>query len=172
MSQSIIRSTMQNLCVVMLVLSILISLAMHYLSKSRLSLAEEMYRWVVAVGFGLVGIYAFMLHAFFQSAAAKTIGWQPSPFEYEVAVANLAFGLLAVMSFRASFGFRLATVVGITFWQWGDAIGHVYQMANAHNLSPGNAGVWFWCDVIIPVVLMVLMIAMKRDQQNQGRSRV
>ena len=36
-------------------------------------------------------------------------------------------------------GFRLATVLGITVWFWGDAAGHIYQMVAKDDFSPGNA---------------------------------
>ena len=34
----------------------------------------------------------------------------------------------------------------------GAAGGHVYQMIAAHNFAPGNAGVIFYTDILIPAV--------------------
>ena len=31
------------------------------------------------------------------------------------------------------------------------AAGHVYQMITAHNFAPGNAGIIFWSDVLLPL---------------------
>ena len=48
-------------------------------------------------------------------------------------------------------------MVGPSFFLWGAAAGHVYQMITAHNFAPGNAGVIFWTDVFLPVVAFALL---------------
>ena len=73
------------------------------------------------------------------------------------------FGVLGVVgAFSKSRGFRLATVLGVTVWFWGDAAGHIYQMVAKDDFSPGNAGTWFWLDVISPAVLLFLHTVNKR----------
>src|SRR3990167_7609111 len=98
------------------------------------------------------------------------IGWQNSPFQFEVAVANLGFGMIGILSFRASYGFRVATVMGNTFWLWGDATGHLYQMMVNNNLTVGNAGSWFWMDIIIPLVLLVCILRLNSPSHQGLRS--
>jgi|SRR5579872_4884992 len=127
----------------------------------RVSLSESLYSWVTLLPLGIGGIYAFVMHAFFPDFTAATIGWLNSPFQYEVAMANLGFGLVALLAFKASRGFRLANVVGITCWLWGDAIGHIYQMMTQHNFTVGNAGSWFWMDVICPLILIICMVKLR-----------
>ena len=39
----------------------------------------------------------------------------------------------------------------------GVAIGHVYQIALTHNMAPGNAGVMFYSDIVLPVIGVVLL---------------
>ena len=41
--------------------------------------------------------------------SAPAVGWAPSPFQYEVGIADLTIGILGLGAFRASYGFRLAT---------------------------------------------------------------
>lgn len=113
------------------------------------------YRWIALLPLGITALYAFIMHAFFPEVAAKTIGWQNSPFQYEVAMANLSIGVIAVYSFFQNQGFRLATVMATTCWLWGDASGHIFQMITQHNFSAGNAGSWFYMDVLIPLLLMI-----------------
>ncbi len=119
--------------------------------------AEQLFRWVSLLGAGIVGLYAAGMHIFFGPPAAANIGWQPSPFQYEVGIANLAVGLLSVLSFRASYAFRLAAVMGLACWLWGNAVGHIRQMIVAGNFAPGNAGPWFWTDVLVPLLLIALL---------------
>ncbi len=124
-------------------------------------LAESLFCWTALLALGITGVYTFIMHAYFPSLSAAAIGWATSPFQYEVAVANLAVGVLGLLAFRASYDFRLATTVAASVWLWGDAIGHIYQMARFHNFSSGNAGSWFWIDVVLPIVLWWSLLHIK-----------
>ena len=125
---------------------------------NQVAFSESMYRWVTLLPLGVAGLYGFIMHAFFSNFTAATIGWQNSPFQFEVAVANLGFGLVALLAYRATYGFRLANVIGITCWLWGDAVGHIYQIITQHNLAIGNAGSWFWMDIILPLILIICIV--------------
>ena len=116
---------------------------------------EIIYIWVTFLAVGVVGIYTFVMHVFFPVTSAAIIGWHTSPFQFEVGMADLGFGLVALLAARASYGFRLASVIGVTCWLWGDAVGHVYQMLLKGNYSIGNAGSWFWLDLLIPAILII-----------------
>ncbi|MDF2940222.1 MAG: hypothetical protein K0R66_864 [Gammaproteobacteria bacterium] len=111
---------------------------------------------------GLTGIWGFIVHAFFPGIADKFIGWAYSPFEFEVAVANLGMGVAGLFAFRASYSFRLATIVFVSCFSWGAAIGHLYQMLAHHNFAAGNAGLIFYTDIIIPLLLWLLLPFSKR----------
>jgi len=150
----VLEFTLSNFGVSMLIIAAFFML-LHRLVTRRVSGAEIVYRWLALFVVGFTGIYAFVMHVFYPEISAQTIGWSVSPFQYEVGIADLGFGLIAVLSFNASFGFRLATVIGNVIWMWGDAIGHIYQMIIAHNYAIGNAGSWFWLDVLIPFFLIL-----------------
>lgn len=154
---------LQNFSLVMFILAAIFML-IHRIAIGRISEAEIIYRWVALFALGFTCIYAFIMHAFFGEMAASIVGWQPSPFQFEVAMADLAIGVLGVLSFNASFSFRLATVIAATICLWGDAAGHVYQMIQAQNFTIGNAGSWFWMDIIIPLVLIISLIKMKKSR--------
>jgi len=96
---------------------------------------------------------------FFSEITAAHIGWETSPFQYEVGVADLTVGVLGVLAFCGNSGFRWAATIAAAVWYWGDAVGHVRQMIVAHNFAPGNAGSWFWTDVLVPLVMIVSLIA-------------
>ncbi len=152
-----------NFGLVMFILAAIFML-IHRIAIRRISEAEIIYRWVALFALGFTGIYTFVMHAFFGSIAASSIGWQPSPFQFEVAMADLAIGVVGILSFNASFGFRLATVIAATIFLWGAAAGHAYQIIMFHNFAVGNAGSWFWIDIIVPLVLIVCLLKMKRSR--------
>lgn len=111
-------------------------------------------RWLLLLPVGFTGIYAFFMHLFFPASSAAVMNWPTSPFQFEVALANLCIGLLGILSFRAGYGFRLATVIVASFWMWGHAISEIYQIVITSNIYLGNAVSWFWIDVILPFVLI------------------
>jgi hypothetical protein len=106
---------------------------------------------------GITGIWGFIMHAFFPSIADKFIGWIYSPFEFEVAMANLGMGITGLFAFRAGYSFRLAIILFVSCFSWGAAIGHLYQMLAHHNFAAGNAGLIFYTDIIIPLLLWLLL---------------
>ena len=159
----LIPYALENFGLAMLILAILLGL-LEWLGRSVFRSTTHgsvvFYRWLALLAAGATCIYAAIMHAFFSEVAAKTIGWSVSPFQYEVAVANLAIGIIAILSFGGSLGFRIATVIGVTVWLWGDAAVHVYEMMTKNNFSIGNAGSWFWIDIIVPVLLIICILKM------------
>ena len=153
----------KNFGLVMFILAAIFML-IHRIAIRRISEAEIIYRWVALFALGFTLIYAFVMHVFYSEMAASSIGWQPSPFQFEVAMADLAIGVLGILSFNASFSFRLATVIAATIYLWGAAAGHFYQMLRFQNFTVGNAGSWFWMDIVVPLVLIICLIKMKRSR--------
>ena len=95
------------------VLCIAISIIKNRKELSRLKVVETILFYILFINVGLSGLLAFYGHAFMADKVAATIGWAPgSPFQFEVAVANLAFGVLGVLCIRFRDGFWLATGIG------------------------------------------------------------
>lgn len=138
-----------------------IFILLHRSIKRTMSEAEIVYRWMALFATGVTGIYAFVFHVFYPEMAAADIGWLESPFQFEVGMANLGFGLIAILSFNASYGFRLATVIGNTCWLWGDAYYHLMDLIKYHNYTLGNAGTWLWMDIFVPLILLVCIIRLR-----------
>lgn len=138
--------------------------------RQGLSCYAVFFRWIVLLPLGIGSLYGFIMHAFFPISTAALIGWGNSPFQFEVAMANLGIGLIAIIAFRASYGFRLATVIASTCWLWGDALGHIYQMIAHQNFEIGNAGSWLWMDLVIPLALIFFLVKMQGffSYQKQG----
>ena len=94
--------------------------------------------------------------------AARMIGWDPSPFQFEVGMADLAIGAAAVLSFWRDLSFKAAVVMINAIFLLGDAFGHVKQMIAAGNFAPGNAGTPFVMDIVLPVATLALLMAARR----------
>jgi hypothetical protein len=113
--------------------------------------------YAILFNIGAAGLIAFYAHAFRASETAQMIGWQAgSPFQYEVACANLAFGVLGVICLWMRSGFRLATILGYSVFLLGAAVGHLNQIINYGNKAPGNAGAPLYFDIIVPMALLTL----------------
>jgi hypothetical protein len=135
--------------------------------RGRLSEFEIVYRWMALFPLGLTGIYTFVIHAFYPDIADASIGWAASPFEYEVAVADLALGLIAVLSFNASYGFRLATVIANSVFLLGCAFNHIYLLVMQGNFNVGNAGSWLWLDdLILPLIMLMCINGLSRQKKS------
>lgn len=163
MPGELIALLLGNFGVCMVVLAIIFCIINRLVNK-KMELAEIIYRWFALFALGYTAIYAFVMHAFFPNFTAATIGWANSPFQFEVAMANLGFGVIAILSFYRNYGFRLATVIGNTCWLWGDAIGHAYQMMTYRNFTMGNAGSWFYMDVFLPLLLLICIIKLRHQK--------
>jgi len=115
---------------------------------------ELLLGYLMLFALGLSGIGNFIGHVFYADRIATLIGWAPgSPFQFEVGIANLAFGILAFMSFWLRGSFLFAALLGNTIWLWGDAVGHIRNMLETGNFASGNAGVYFWADIFIPILI-------------------
>ena len=121
-----------------------------------------------AVGFGL--LWGGVFHAFFQHIAAPSIGWQPSPFEWELAWACFGVALVALLSLARGYEMRLAATLMASIFSFGAAIQHINQMLCCHNYAPGNAGTILWInDIALPIVLLFLAYASRDAYERSTR---
>ena len=121
------------------------------------SIVEALFSYFVLFSIGFSSLYNFVLHVFFGKLAAGFIGWEDSPFQLEVGFASLGFAVVGLLAFKGSFDLRLAAIVGPACFLWGAAGGHVYQMITAHNFAPGNAGIIFYSDLLVPIVGFIFL---------------
>jgi Family of unknown function (DUF6790) len=143
-----------------LFVAIIIAVMRLLFLKDRLHIIDGAIRWALLLPVGIAGIWGAVMHIAFANTSAALIGWQPSPFQFEVGVANLGMGVIGIIGFwrKNDFGYWLATILFTTCLLWGAAIGHIHQMVVAHNTAPGNAGLIFYTDWAIPAFLWLLLI--------------
>ena len=140
------------------------ALAIAALSQSRAPVADRLLNWLLLLPVGVSGIWAAVFHLLFPEIAAADIGWQPSPFQFEVGMADLAMGVAACISFWRSVDFKAAVVIINAIFLLGDAIGHVRQMMAEGDFASGNAGVPFIGDLVFPALSIILLIIVQRSE--------
>jgi hypothetical protein len=131
---------------------------------------EKFLGWYIFFSIGVSYLYNFVVHVFFGPMAAAFIGWADSPFQLEVGMASLGFAAVGFLAAFRSFDLRLAAVIGFSIFTLGAAMGHVYQMVTAHNFAPGNAGVIFYTDFVVPP-FGLFMLWLQRRYINPGYLR-
>ena len=95
-----------------------------------LSVAQELaVKIVTFTTVGIVGSMSFVRHVVFHTSDAKRLGWETDrpDWMFEVGFANLAFGLMGLISFLANLGIQAQTLVLL-----GYSI-HLFQAAMLHG---------------------------------------
>ncbi len=138
---------------------------------TREGIAKILLLWLLVIGVGLGGIMAFIGHTVFASSTAASIGWPAgNPFQTEVAVTNLALGVLGVLCYWLRDNFWVATVIANSVFQLGDAVVHINQIMVAHNYQPNNAGIVLYTDILVPVILIALLVTQRYTSRYERRS--
>ncbi len=158
----VIGFILRNLPLVLFVLALLLGLA----GRGDGGLAERLLGWLLLLPIGVSGLWAGTSHVFFPAVAARYIGWQTSPFQFEVGMADFAIGVTACLAFWRSLSFKAGAVCAASVFLLGDAVGHVQQMLAAHNFAPGNAGVPFYMDIACPVLALVMLAVARRSHRS------
>ena len=108
----------------------------------------------------LIGVNGFVTgsgHLLMPDPIADSIGWpRQTPWQWEVGVAALGWGIAGVLCPFFDRPFWLATIIVSSVFLIGAAAGHVRQLVVHHNLSPSNAGPILYTDVAIPVFVITL----------------
>ncbi|KAF5078600.1 hypothetical protein DSECCO2_138800 [anaerobic digester metagenome] len=155
------------------VLAVLVSFSHLFISKkprTKDRVVEIFLMYFLVILVGLSSIWAFMGHAFASAEVAAYIGWPAgSPFQFEVACANLALGVIGIMCLKFRDNFWTATVTAFTIFYWGAAYGHVMDMIQHGNHAPGNVGAPIYFDIILPTILIVLLVAHKILEKNNQK---
>jgi hypothetical protein len=117
---------------------------------------SEILFYTVGIGF----VYYGLLHAYAQNIAAPSIGWLPSPFEYELGWIEIGLGISAIVSLWRGYDFRLAITIPFVIFSWAAAAQHIQLILCCHNMAPGNAGLILWfSDITVPLIVLVLAMA-------------
>ena len=140
-------------------ISILLATAVHLVGARDRSwhiTVELLLRYSMGIA-GFWGIFgSFVVHVFFADEVAASIGWAAgSPFQTEVAVANLAIGMLGAATFWRR-DFWLPYLIASSIFAWGAGLTHLLDLLEAGNHAPNNAGPILYADFFLPLGRLIL----------------
>ncbi len=114
--------------------------------------------------FGAGSVLAGLMHVFNGPATAQMIGWPAgSPFQYEVGVADIAFGLVCMLALIFRGSYWLAAILANSIFLFGALIGHIRDLIAAGNTAAYNIGPnIILSDLILPLLMIILYIVYYR----------
>jgi hypothetical protein len=118
---------------------------------------DRLLRYAFIFPVGLMGLWAALGHIVFPARVAQAIGWQTSPFQFEVGAANLGIGLAGFYAAFRSFEARLATNLTLGCFLIAAGVGHIREIITAGNFAPGNAGPILFTDLLTPTTIFLLL---------------
>ncbi|HWK66134.1 MAG TPA: DUF6790 family protein [Rhizobiaceae bacterium] len=130
---------------------------------------EKLFFWFIFFSIGVAYCYNGVVHIVGHEMAAALIGWADSPFQIELGFASLGIGLVGLIAPWKSIHMRFAVIVPTACFLWGAAGVHVHSMITEGNFAPGNAGVIFWTDIIVPIIGL-FFLWLQRGYEKEGRS--
>jgi hypothetical protein len=113
----------------------------------------------------LIGAQAFgtgLGHMFYAAPIASSIGWQPSPFQWEVGGANLGIGIAGVFASSFGPGYWLAVIIVAMTFLWVAGIGHLREVVQHHNRAVNNAGPILFLDFLAPAACLAMWLLWAR----------
>ena len=127
--------------------------------------AQRLLDWLLLLPIGVGYTWAGIFHVFFPDIAAQSIGWQVSPFEFEIGVADMAIGITAIISFWQRLPFKAAVVIYIVLFNLGVTVGHLRD-AMAGNLAANNFGLLLVITIAELAILPLLLYLAARDSRE------
>ncbi len=157
---AVIGFVLSNVPAILLVLALVIAV----LLRGHGAPARRFLSWVLLLPIGVAFLWAAFYHLVLPAESAAFIGWQPSPFQFEVGIADLAMGVTSCLAFGATLSFKGAAVLVSSISLLGDAAGHIHQMLIASNFAPGNAGTVLYIDIIAPLLAIGLWLGARSER--------
>jgi hypothetical protein len=133
------------------------------------TIVETYLIYLLFIYVGLMGLFTAYFHVFEPNRASASIGWAPSPFEYEVGMADLTMGVLGVLCVVFRREFWLATAIGNAVWFLGDALGHIREVMVHNNHAGNNAGIFLVFELVVPVLMLVLVFCYRHLTLNDAK---
>jgi len=148
---------MISLPIIILIISLLLTFTVAYFQGNGMTRERALIAYLVATGISL--IFGGIGHIFAPLKVSKQIGWKVAPqFQFEIGIANIAFGILSLLTFFYRKEFILSTIIATTIWGWGNSIGHIQSYLKEGNSSPGNTGWALYLDSLMPLISIFLYI--------------
>ncbi len=129
--------------------------------------AEIVLMYMIGI-IGFNGLAGFIGHTVFADQLAESIGWAPgSPFQTEVAGANLAIGLIGYLGFWRR-DFWLPYILAKTVFGFTAGVVHITDIINHANLAPNNVGV-LSMNFLVPLLMIALYLYIQRSSPERQK---
>ncbi|MFG3102685.1 DUF6790 family protein [Streptomyces sp. NPDC048182] len=131
-------------------------------ARSPQEALETWQRWWAIGAFGCGSLWMTVAFLGAPDTMATAIGFERTPFMFEIAFANLGMALLGFRAASASARERVTIGVGGAMFLWGAVAGHLYQWFANGDHAPGNTGGVLATDILIPAVMIILAVRSRR----------
>lgn len=140
---------------ILLICAVIATFVHLYIKKEHETELETFLSYLIFFNIGVMGLLAFYGQIFLADETARSIGWAPgSPFQFEMGMANLAFGVLGILSYWYRGLFWAATLLGVSILFLGAFVGHMIQYSHG-DTAPNNIGLFIWmADVFLPILYL------------------
>ena len=131
------------------------------LSRSPAYFPARLLDWLL-LSIGIAYAWAGFFHILFPHLAASSIGWQVSPFQFEIGIADASIGIIAILAFWRSLDFKAPVVGYYSLFSFGVAYGHIREAINAGNTSKDNFGLLLVITLVYAVLLPALYLMARK----------
>lgn len=132
----------------------LLDIPLDFANAELSSLAQ----WMLFLALGIQSLWAATAHALLPERVASSIGWKPSPFQHEIAGANLGIGLGAVAASILGLPAAWAMFFVSAGFLWSAATVHILDMVGRRNFAIDNAGPILWWDLLTPATILIALL--------------
>lgn len=153
---------------IVLLIFALIFASIHLLYSREWKRALEIYlSSLIFFNIGIMGFISFFAHTYMADETAQFIGWKSgSPFQHEIASANLAFGILGILSLKFRGLFWTATILGSVIFLLGAFVVHLIEYSHG-DTAPLNIGIFVWVgDFLLPFLYLVMLFFYIRSYKS------
>lgn len=157
MIEQAIRFILTNVPILLFVAAIIVAAR----DRSDPVVSRRFLSWLL-LSVGVQAIWGGVFHVFAPNTAAAFIHWEPSPFQFEIGIADISLGIVAVASFWRPLEFKAAVVFFVMLFHGGLAIGHIREIVNSSNYAAGNAGLLLALTILTAILLPVLYMLARR----------
>lgn len=129
---------------------------------------EVLLAYLLFFNMGIMGLLGAYAHVFMAPETARSIGWAPgSPFQFEIGMANLSYGVLGILSYWFRGRFWDASIIGWSVLFFGCFVGHVINYYTDNNTAPYNIGpyIWFY-DLLLPILILTLWAYLRLPKEE------
>ena len=151
----------------------IISIAVHLFVTRNKKRAETTLDLITQYTIGLAGWFSINSgvfgHLIFADEVARSIGWPLNcGFQMELAFAAIGIGIVGFLGFWNR-SFWLPFIIAKTSLMWGAGVTHAIHINREKNLSPSNTGIVLYWDFLFPIIMIVLYIYFRREQNTIER---